>query len=109
MNCRRHGSKSSIALWMLIAIADLAILVAAIGATTTLLILASLVALAGGVIAARGLMASGNTAAGNMAARNGAGASTGFGAAVRNAGFTLATARNATRPNNAKAVARRRA
>ena len=56
MNCRRHGSKPTLALWMLIAVADLAILVAAIGAVTMLLILAGLIALAGGVVAARAFL-----------------------------------------------------
>ena len=55
MNCRRHGSKPTIALWMLVAAADLAILVAAAGAVTMLLIVAGLIALAGGVLAARTL------------------------------------------------------
>ncbi|MFF5293969.1 hypothetical protein [Paractinoplanes globisporus] len=59
MNCRRHGSKPTIALWMLIAVADLAILAAAVGLATTVLILAGLVAAAGGVLAARGLLATG--------------------------------------------------
>ena len=53
MNCRRHGSKPTLALWMLIAVADVAILVAAVGVVTMLLILAGLVAVAGGVVAAR--------------------------------------------------------
>ena len=53
MNCRRHGSKPTIALWMLIALADLGILVTAIGAVTALLILAGLLAVAGGVVAAQ--------------------------------------------------------
>lgn len=56
MNCRRHGSKPTIALWMVIAVADLAILVAATGALTMVLILAGLVALAGGVVATRSLL-----------------------------------------------------
>ncbi|MCU7726701.1 hypothetical protein ODJ79_23465 [Actinoplanes sp. KI2] len=56
MNCRRHGSKPTIGLWMLIAIADVAILVAAAGVVTMLLIVAGLVALAGGVVAARALL-----------------------------------------------------
>ncbi|WP_433370580.1 hypothetical protein ACQPZX_45775 [Actinoplanes sp. CA-142083] len=55
MNCRRHGSKPTIALWMLVAAADLAILVAATGLVTMLLIVAGLVALAGGVLATRTL------------------------------------------------------
>ena len=57
MNCRRHGSKPAIALWMLVAVADLAILVATTGVVTMLLIVAGLVALAGGVLAARTLLA----------------------------------------------------
>ena len=56
MNCRRHGSKPTLALWMLIAVADLAILVAAVGAVTMLLIVAGLIALAGGVVAARAFL-----------------------------------------------------
>ena len=56
MNGRRHGSKPTIALWMVIAIADLAILVAAAGAATMLLIVAGLLALAGGVVAARAFL-----------------------------------------------------
>jgi len=56
MNCRRHGSKPTVALWMLIAVADLAMLVAAAGAVTMLLILAGLIALAGGVVAVRAFL-----------------------------------------------------
>jgi len=67
MNCRRHGSKPTIALWMLIALADLAILIAATGVTTMLLILAGLIALAGGVVAARASL--GRPAAGKPVAR----------------------------------------
>ncbi|HEX5205898.1 MAG TPA: hypothetical protein VFW27_38715 [Actinoplanes sp.] len=55
MNCRRHGSKPTIALWMLVAVADLAILVAATGVVTMLLIVAGLLALGGGVVASRSL------------------------------------------------------
>jgi len=55
MSCRPHGRKPTIALWMLVAVADFAILAAATGAVTMLLIVAGLVALAGGVIAYRGL------------------------------------------------------
>ena len=51
MNGRRHGSKTTIALWMLIAVADLAILVAATGALTLLLVVTGLVALVGGAVA----------------------------------------------------------
>jgi hypothetical protein len=53
MSCRRYGSKPTIALWLLIAIADLAMLVAAIGPVTMVLILAGLTVLAGAVVAAR--------------------------------------------------------
>jgi len=56
MNCRQHGRKSSLAFWMLVAVADVAILVATTSVVTMLLIAAGLVALAGGVIAARPLM-----------------------------------------------------
>jgi hypothetical protein len=30
MNCRRHGSKPTLALWMLVAVADVALLAAAV-------------------------------------------------------------------------------
>jgi len=53
MSCRRYGSKPTVALWLLIAIADLAMLVAAIGPVTMLLILVGLTVLAGAVVAAR--------------------------------------------------------
>jgi Flp pilus assembly protein TadB len=46
MNCRRHGSKPTIALWMLVALADVAILAAAGGLLTVLLTVAGLVILA---------------------------------------------------------------
>jgi hypothetical protein len=57
MNCRRHGRKPTIALWMLVAIADLLLLVAATGLVTMLLLLAGLVVLGVGVVAARLLLA----------------------------------------------------
>ena len=57
MNCRRHGSKPTMALWMLVAIADVALLVAAGGLAALVLIVASLAVLAGGVVAARQLIA----------------------------------------------------
>ena len=50
MHCRRHGRKPTLALWMLVAIADLAILTTAAGAE---IVLATLVLLAGGVATAR--------------------------------------------------------
>jgi small-conductance mechanosensitive channel len=53
MISRRHGSKPTIGLWMLVAIADVAILVAAGGLVATLLVLAGLVVVAGGVVATR--------------------------------------------------------
>jgi hypothetical protein len=43
MNCRRHGSRPTIALWMLVAVADAALLVAAAGPLLILLIVAGLV------------------------------------------------------------------
>jgi uncharacterized membrane protein YecN with MAPEG domain len=55
MSCRRHGSKPALALWMLVAVADLAILTAATGVVTMLLIITGLVLIAGGVVAARQL------------------------------------------------------
>ncbi|MEV6298162.1 hypothetical protein AB0M02_02025 [Actinoplanes sp. NPDC051861] len=55
MNCRRHGRKPTIALWMLIAVADLALVVAAAGLLITLLVVAGAAVVAGGVIAARNL------------------------------------------------------
>ena len=55
MNGRRHGSKPTLALWMLVALADVAILAAAAGPVAVLLILAGLLVGAGGVYAARNL------------------------------------------------------
>jgi hypothetical protein len=55
MNCRRHGSKPTLALWMLVAVADAAILTAATGVPVMLLILIGLAVVAGGVFAARAL------------------------------------------------------
>ncbi|MBM2622143.1 hypothetical protein JIG36_42235 [Actinoplanes sp. LDG1-06] len=55
MNCRRHGRKPTLALWMLVALADLAILTAAAGVLVMLTILATVAVLAGGVVAARSL------------------------------------------------------
>jgi len=49
MNCRRHGRKPTLALWMLVAAADVAILVAAAGLFTVLLVLAGLATVAGAV------------------------------------------------------------
>ncbi|HWS33132.1 MAG TPA: hypothetical protein VN408_10365 [Actinoplanes sp.] len=56
MNCRRYGRKPTIALWMLVAVADVAIIVASAGLLTLFLILVALaVIVGGGVIAARNL------------------------------------------------------
>ena len=63
MNCRRHGRKPTIALWMLVAVADLAILVAAAGLVVSLVVLAALAVIAGGVLAARMFAAPRTTAA----------------------------------------------
>lgn len=58
MNCRRHGRKPTLALWMLVAVADLAILIATTSLVTILLALAGVIVLAAGVVAARLLLAS---------------------------------------------------
>jgi hypothetical protein len=55
MSCRPHGRKSTIALWMLVALADVAVLAAATGVLTMVLILAGLGMVGGGVFAARTL------------------------------------------------------
>jgi hypothetical protein len=46
---RRHGSRPTIALWMLVAIADVALLVAAVGALAVLLAVIGTATLAAGV------------------------------------------------------------
>jgi hypothetical protein len=53
MNCRRHGSKCTIALWMLIAVADVAILAAAAGPLIMLLVVAGLVLVGGAALGMR--------------------------------------------------------
>ena len=55
MQRRRHGKKPTIALWMLIAVADLALLVAATSVLTMTLIVVALAVVAGGVVAVRRL------------------------------------------------------
>lgn len=55
MSCRRYGSKTTIAFWMLVAIADSAMLFATVGAAVMISILVALALVAGGVIAARTL------------------------------------------------------
>ncbi|MEV8508627.1 hypothetical protein AB0368_27900 [Actinoplanes sp. NPDC051475] len=52
---RRHGSKPTIALWMLVAVADVAILAVAVGLVTMLLVAAGAMLVAGGVASARRL------------------------------------------------------
>ena len=53
MNCRRHGSKCTIALWMLVAVADLVLLAAAAGPLLTLLTIVGLITLVGAVVGTR--------------------------------------------------------
>ncbi|MEU4162211.1 hypothetical protein [Actinoplanes sp. NPDC026670] len=56
MNCRRHGSKPTIALWMLVAAADVAIIVASTGLLALMLVLTVLaVTVTAGVYASRSL------------------------------------------------------
>ncbi|MEV4277385.1 hypothetical protein [Actinoplanes xinjiangensis] len=56
MNCRRQGSKPKIALWMLVAAADVAIIVASTGLLALTLVLTVLaVTVTVGVYAARSL------------------------------------------------------
>ena len=55
MNSRRHGSKPTLALWMLVAVADVAIIVAATGLLTFLLVLVALGVIAGGAFALRSM------------------------------------------------------
>ena len=53
MNRRRHGTKPTLALWMLVAAADVALLVATVGPLIMLLCLAGLVTVAGSVLGMR--------------------------------------------------------
>jgi membrane protein implicated in regulation of membrane protease activity len=53
MNCRRHGSKPTIALWMLIAAADVALLAAAAGTLVVLLVTLTALTVAGAFVATR--------------------------------------------------------
>jgi hypothetical protein len=46
MNCRRHASKPTLALWMLVAVADVALIVAAVGLMTVLLVTAGVTVVA---------------------------------------------------------------
>ena len=53
MNCRRHGSKPTIALWMLIAAADVALLAATAGPVLVLLITLTALLVGGVYLAGR--------------------------------------------------------
>jgi len=53
MHCRRHGTKCTIALWMLIAVADVGVLAAAAGPLLVLLVVAGLVLGAGAFLGMR--------------------------------------------------------
>ena len=53
MNRRRHGTKPTLALWMLVALADVALVAAAVGPLIMLLCLAALVTVAGSVLGLR--------------------------------------------------------
>jgi hypothetical protein len=50
---RRHGSRATIALWMLVAIADVALVLATAGALVMMLAVAGVVILAGAVVGSR--------------------------------------------------------
>lgn len=50
---RKHGSKPTIALWMLVAVADVALLAAAAGPLVTMLVIAGLVIVVGTVAGMR--------------------------------------------------------
>jgi hypothetical protein len=52
MMIRRHGTRPTIALWMLVAIADIALLIAAVGSLAVLLAVAATVLLGAGVAGA---------------------------------------------------------
>jgi hypothetical protein len=53
MNRRRHGTKPTLALWMLVAMADVALLAAAAGPLIMLLCLLGLVTVAGSMLGLR--------------------------------------------------------
>ena len=53
MNARRHGSKPTLALWMLVAVADVALLAASAGQLVVLLLVAALTTAVGAVLAVR--------------------------------------------------------
>ena len=49
MSCRRHGTKPTIALWMLVAVADAVLIVASIGIAAVLLALVGVAVAVAGV------------------------------------------------------------
>jgi hypothetical protein len=53
MNCRPHGGKHTLALWMLVALADAALVTASAGALTVLLIALAVAVLAGVIVTVR--------------------------------------------------------
>src|SRR5690348_17227964 len=53
MNCRRHGSKPTLALWMLVAVVDVALFAAAAGPLIVLLVVAAVATATGAVLAVR--------------------------------------------------------
>ncbi|GGL08576.1 hypothetical protein [Mangrovihabitans endophyticus] len=53
MNCRRCGSKPALGLWMLIAVADVALLAAAAGPLLVLLVVIGVAAVTAGVVGLR--------------------------------------------------------
>lgn len=53
MHCRRYGSKPTLALWMLVAVADVALFAATAGPLIVLLVVGALVTAAGAVLAVR--------------------------------------------------------
>jgi hypothetical protein len=55
MSCRQYGSKPTIAFWVLVAIADSAMLVATAGPVVMISVFAALALVAGGFVAARAL------------------------------------------------------
>jgi hypothetical protein len=56
MNCRRHGSKPTLALWMLVAVVDVALVVATAGVLTMLLVAAGLLTVGAAYVAGRQLV-----------------------------------------------------
>ena len=56
MNCRRHGSKPTLALWMLVAVADVALILATAGLLTMLFLAAAVVTLGAVALGVRQLI-----------------------------------------------------